>query len=73
MVIVTEMFFLNMFCARYTRIAINHFKPEFSIVIFMHYNSRLVVDEDDWKWLADEKKILLFFKTIQRKLWLSNH
>ena len=32
-----------------------------AIVIFIHCksNSRLAVDEDDLKWVADEKKILL--------------
>ena len=34
------------------------------------HNSRLVVDEDDLKWVANEKNILLFLKQIPRKLWL---
>ena len=47
---------------------------EFTIVIFTHYksrianccrNSRLVVDEDDLKWVAMEKNIVIF-KTV---LW----
>ena len=28
-------------------------------------NSRLVVDEDDLKWVTNEKKILLFLKQLQ--------
>ena len=28
-------------------------------------NSRLVVDEDDLKWVANEKKIMLFLKQFQ--------
>ena len=32
----------------------NPFKPEFTMVIFIHY-SRLVVDENDLKWVANEK------------------
>ena len=36
---------------------INPFKPEFTIVIFIHCrNFRLVVDEDDLKWVESEKK-----------------
>ena len=41
---------------------INPFKPEFTILIFIHYKPRiaiailwLVVDEDDLKWMAKEK------------------
>ena len=29
---------------------INPFKPEFTIVIFIHYKPRFVVDEDDLMW-----------------------
>ena len=49
---------------------LNPFKPEFSIVIFIHYKPRiavafwLVVDEDDLKWVANVKKILLFLKQL---------
>ena len=36
---------------------VNPFRPEFAIVIFIHYkpriNSRLVVDEDDLMWLRN--------------------
>ena len=47
------------------------FKPEFTIVIFIHYkpriacrNSQLAVDEDDLKWVAKEKNILLLLKEL---------
>ena len=30
----------------------NPLKPEFTILTFTHYNSRLVVDEDELKWVA---------------------
>ena len=38
--------------------SINHnpFKPEFTIVIFIYYNSGLVVAEADLKWVAYGKK-----------------
>ena len=35
------------------------FKPDFIMVIFIHYKPRIVVDEDDLKWVTTEKKILL--------------
>ena len=40
---------------------VNHvdpFEPEFTIVIFIHYKPRirLAVDEDDLKWVTNEKK-----------------
>ena len=40
----------------------NSLRPEFAIVIFIHYkpriarNSRLVVDKDDLKWVANENR-----------------
>ena len=37
---------------------INHFKPEFTIVIFIHYKPQLVVNEHDLKGALNEKKIL---------------
>ena len=43
-------------------------KSEFAIVIFIHYNSRLVVDEDDLKWMANEKKILLLSKQFHENV-----
>ena len=45
----------------------NPFKPEFTIVIFIHYNSRLVVDENDLKWVTNEKYTVIF-KTVPWKL-----
>ena len=29
------------------------FKPEFTIVIFIYYKPRIVVDEDDLKWVKN--------------------
>ena len=50
----------------------NPLKPEFTIVVFIHYkprianrNSQLVVDKDDLKWVANDKKILLLCKQFQ--------
>ena len=40
----------------------NPFNPEFTIIILIHYKPRLVVDEDDLKWVINEKYIVLFFK-----------
>ena len=60
-------------------ILFNPFKPEYTIVIFIHYkpsisiaihrNSRLVVDEDDLKWVANEKKALLL-RQLQRIVFI---
>ena len=53
------------------KLHVNPLKPEFTIVIFIHYkpqnavaangcrNSRIVVDEDDLKRVTNEKKIIL--------------
>ena len=46
---------------------INPFKPEFINHIIIDYkngssNSRIVVDEDDLKWGANDKKVLLLLK-----------
>ena len=48
---------------------LNQFKPEFTFAIFIHYKprialriSRLIVDEDDLKWLRNEKKIVFLLK-----------
>ena len=43
------------------------FNPEFAIVIFIHYKPRiavaiLAVDEDDLKWVANEKNMLSLSK-----------
>ena len=50
----------------------NPFKPEFTKCHLYPLqaanccrNSRLVVDEDDLKWVANEKKILLLLKEFQ--------
>ena len=40
----------------------NSFKPECTIVIFIRYKPQItaaVVEEDDLKWVANEKKMLL--------------
>ena len=42
---------------------INPFKPEFTIVIFIHYKPRLAVDEDDLKWALNGKTIVII-KTV---------
>ena len=41
---------------------VNPFKPEFTIVIFIHYKPQiavaiLVVDEDDLQWVKDSRKL----------------
>ena len=46
----------------------NPFKPEFTIVIFIHYKPRIAVAILDWQWMKmtwsgwQMKKILLFLK-----------
>ena len=47
------------------------FKPEFTIVIFIHYKSRIafaiVVNEDDLKWVTNDKKRLLLLKQLSKR------
>ena len=40
---------------------VNPFKPEFTIVIFIHYKPRLVVDEDNLMWFKKLKKIAMYW------------
>ena len=54
----------------YTGLTHSPFKPEFAIVIFIPTcrNSQLVVDEDDLKWLTNEKNVLLFLKRFLKNV-----
>ena len=36
---------------------------QLTIVIFLHYKPRLVVDEDALKWVSNEKKHIVIIKT----------
>ena len=49
---------------------LNPFKPEFTILISIHYKPRLVVDKDDLKWVVNEKKLSLLLKQCH-KLFVS--
>ena len=53
----------------------NRFKREFPIIIFIHYKpriavaiSRLVVDEDDLKWVTNEEKMSLLLKQFHETM-----
>ena len=37
---------------------VNPFKPEFTMVIFIHYKPRIAVDEDDLKWVKNYRKLI---------------
>ena len=58
----------------------NSFKPEFIIVIFIHYkpqiivvDSQLVVDENDMKWVANANNDFVFkYKNSSMKIFVSN-
>ena len=57
---------------------INPLKPKFTIGIFTHYrhcdgNSRLVVDEDDLKWVGNEKNILLLLQQFDEYVRSKTH
>ena len=57
----------------FTHVAnLNSFKPEFNIFIFIHRNSRLVVDEDDLKWETNEKKVVVIKQFVLKTLLVGN-
>ena len=54
---------LNLILKKMEQNVFNLLKPEYTIVIFIHYKPRIVVDEDDLKWVANCKKILLLLNS----------
>ena len=54
---------MQKFVLSHTRALSYPFKPEFTIVIFIHYKPRIAVeDEDDLKCMANEMNIALLLK-----------
>ena len=39
--------------SKYVKLLLNPLKPEFTVVICIHYKLRLAVDEDDLKWVRN--------------------
>ena len=48
--VILQIKLLAMLLVHYMNVSVKPFKPEFNIVIFIHYKT-LVVDEDDLKWV----------------------
>ena len=53
-------------------VVVNPFKPEFTLVIFIHYKPRFMVDEGDLNLVASEKKIIIIYYYLLLKAFHEN-